>query len=315
MKKILLPSPLPLEWLAPYAAEYTFTTNDHHLNKAEVIAQIPGHDVFFTIYCPVDEEILNAGNNLKIINTFGVGYNHIDTVAAKKLGIKVCNCPTAVTVSTAALGIGMIFNLMRRITEADRRMRAGDKSIWGALGLTGSNLLGKKLGIIGFGRIGQKIAEYANAFGMEIFYYNRSIKSEEAKKTGATYLSLDQLLVSCDCILLAVSLSQATTKLIGERELLLMKSTAFLINIARGAVVDEDALLTALQHKTIAGAGLDVFINEPAINKAFFDLSNVVLTPHIGTETIDTNHKVFIEAMSNVNAFFSRESLQNLVNL
>ncbi|MEI7885381.1 MAG: NAD(P)-dependent oxidoreductase [Clostridia bacterium] len=314
MKKILLPNPLPLEWLSPYAAEYAFTTSDHHLNKKEIIAQIPEYDVFFTIYCPVDEEILLAGNKLKIVNTFGVGYNHIDIIAAKQLGIKVCNCPNAVTVSTAELGMGMIFNLLRRITEADRRMRAGDRTIWGALGLTGTNLLGKKLGIIGFGRIGQKIASYASIFGMEIFYYNRSNKIDEAKKTAATYLPLDQLLASCDCILLSVSLSETTTRMISERELALMKSTAFLINIARGAVVDEKALLLALQQKTIAGAGLDVFISEPDINESFLSLDNVVLTPHIGTETIATNHAVFTEAMTNVQDFFHGIKLQNLVN-
>jgi glyoxylate reductase len=236
----------------------------------------------------IDAEVMDAaGSSLKVISNYAVGYDNIEVEAATKRGICVTNTPGVLTESVAEEVIAMTLALFRRIVEGDRFVRAGKYKGWEPDLLLGTGLKDKVLGIVGLGRIGRWTARMANALGMKVIYFNRHRDEEFEEEYSVVYHTLDQLLELADVVSLSVPLTDETRHMIGERELKLMKSTALLINTARGAVVDEKALITALKEKWIAGAGLDVFEDEAKIPAEFYDLPNTVLTPHTASATVE----------------------------
>ncbi|WP_276803469.1 NAD(P)-dependent oxidoreductase [Odoribacter laneus] len=293
---------LPTDW------EITFPEGEK-LTKEEIIRMLPEYDILLAIFSrPIDKEIIDAGKKLKLISNYGVGYNNIDIQYARKKGITVCNTPESVCDPTAELCMALLLGIARRIGEFDRRIRTEREGMWGVMKNLGYGLRGKTLGIIGMGHIGQNVACKAAAFGMNILYYNRKTEVPGYKKTD-----LDSLLKESDFISIHTPLTEATHHLIGERELGLMKKTAFLINTARGAVIDEEVLSRFLEKRQIAGAALDVFEREPHITELLYSLDNVILVPHIGTATYDGRIAMAQEALDNIRNYLNGKPT-NVVN-
>lgn len=293
---------LPTDW------EITFPEGEK-LTKEEIIRMLPEYDILLAIFSrPIDKEIIDAGKKLKLISNYGVGYNNIDIQYARKKGITVCNTPESVCDPTAELCMALLLGIARRIGEFDRRIRTEREGMWGVMKNLGYDLRGKTLGIIGMGHIGQNVACKAAAFGMNILYYNRKTEVPGYKKTD-----LDSLLKESDFISIHTPLTEATHHLIGERELGLMKKTAFLINTARGAVIDEEVLSRFLEKRQIAGAALDVFEREPHITELLYSLDNVILVPHIGTATYDGRIAMAQEALDNIRNYLNGKPT-NVVN-
>ncbi|CCZ82735.1 glyoxylate reductase [Odoribacter laneus] len=293
---------LPTDW------EITFPEGEK-LTKEEIIRMLPEYDILLAIFSrPIDKEIIDAGKKLKLISNYGVGYNNIDIQYARKKGITVCNTPESVCDPTAELCMALLLGIARRIGEFDRRIRTEREGMWGVMKNLGYGLKGKTLGIIGMGHIGQNVACKAAAFGMNILYYNRKTEVPGYKKTD-----LDSLLKESDFISIHTPLTEATHHLIGERELGLMKKTAFLINTARGAVIDEEVLSRFLEKRQIAGAALDVFEREPHITELLYSLDNVILVPHIGTATYDGRIAMAQEALDNIRNYLNGKPT-NVVN-
>ncbi|MBD8006000.1 2-hydroxyacid dehydrogenase [Bacillus norwichensis] len=249
----------------------------------------------------IDEEVLDAAPDLKIISNMAVGYNNIDVEAATKREIIVTNTPGVLTETTADLTFALMMATARRLVEASDYLRTGKWETWSPMQLTGMDIHGATLGIIGFGRIGQALAKRAAGFGMNILYYNRSQKPEAEKETAAQYTALDDVLRKSDFISILLPYSEEIHHLISEKELRLMKNTAILINTARGGIIDEAALYDALKNEVIWAAGLDVFEKEPIHPQhPLLTLPNVVTLPHIGSASIATRMKMAELAVDNL---------------
>lgn len=293
---------LPTDW------EVTFPQGEE-LNKTELIRMLPEYDVLLAIFhAPIDREILDAGKKLKLISNYGVGYNNIDIKYAREKGITVTNTPKAVNNPTAELAMALMLSAARRVAECNLRIRTEREDMWGTMRNLGFGVENKTLGIIGMGNIGKNVAHKAEAFGMHVIYHNK-----RTEVPGYRRVDLDTLLQESDFITLHTPLTSETRHLIGARELSLMKSTAILVNTARGAVIDEKALADVLVHRRIAGAALDVFEDEPHITETLYGLENVILTPHIGTGTIDARIAMGQEALDNIRNFMAG-SPSNVVN-
>ncbi len=261
-------------------------------------------------YRKITAEVLDTMPNLRLITQFGVGYDNIDVATCHQRGILVANTPQPVIEPTAELCMALIFGIARRTAELDQAIRA-NKVEFGLLRNLGSSLYGKTLGIIGMGNIGRSVARRAIACGMTIIYHNRQpVPVEVLRACGidkATYVSQEELLTTADFVSLNLPYSADVHHIIGERELKRMKPTAFLINTARGAHVDEEALIVALQRGTIAGAALDVYEHEPRISDGLKTLPNVLLVPHIGTGTWEGRRAMCDAMIDNIIAFVNGE--------
>lgn len=259
--------------------------------KRKLISKISKMDGLICFpYDIIDKEVIDAAKNLRVISTYSVGYDHIDTEYAKKKKIKIGYTPEVLTDATADLSMTLMLDLLRRVTEGDRIIRAGKwKEIYGAFDYVGTEISGKTLGIIGMGRIGTQMAKRAKAFGMNIIYYNRhKINSKIAK-----YSTLDNLLKKADVVSIHVPSTKETFELIDLPKLKKMKKTSFIVNTARGKIIKESDLIKALKNKIIAGAALDVFKFEPISKKnELTKMQNVVLAPHIGSSTDQTRKKM-----------------------
>jgi glyoxylate reductase len=241
----------------------------------------------------IDEEVIQAGRALKIIANYAVGYNNIDIAEATQRNICVTNTPGVLTETTADFAFTLLLSVARRIPEADRYVRDGHFTGWKPMLLLGTDVHDKTLGIIGFGRIGRAVATRARGFNMKILYYEPERLSKDIERQyNAAYRMLDALLSESDYVSIHVPLTDATHHLIAQRELALMKKSAFLINTSRGPVVDERALVTALQNTSIAGCALDVFEQEPHVTEELKALPNAVLAPHIGSGSAETRAKM-----------------------
>jgi glyoxylate reductase len=246
-----------------------------------------------TLADTIDASILAALSRLRVIANYAVGTNNIALDAAKERGIAVTNTPIVLTDATAETAIGLMLSCARRFIEGDALTRQGQFTGWAPMFHLGHGLYGKTVGIIGAGRIGARVAAtLARGFGCRILYHTRSQKPEFERETGAQWRALDELLLQSDFISLHCPLTPLTKHMINSRALALMKPTAYLINTARGPVVDELALIAALRAGTIAGAGLDVYENEPELAAGLADLKNVVLLPHIGSATHETRDQM-----------------------
>jgi len=314
--KVLVTRNIPKEGLKELFEECQVDYHDSNelLPREELYKRIEDIDGLLVVGIRVDEELLSHAPKLRVISNYGVGYDNIDLKAAACRGIIVTNTPDVVTEATAELAFGLMLAVARRIAEADRILRFKKPYRWGPMALLGTELFGKTLGIIGFGRIGKALARRANASGMRVIYFKRNPRKEEKDfEDNCYYRSLDELLTESDIISINVPYTEDTHHLINEEKLLKMKKGAILINTARGPVVDEEALVKALQSGHLKGAGLDVFEKEPKIHPKLLEFENTVLTPHIGTSTIETRIRMAELAASNLLDGLKGKKPKNLV--
>uniref|UniRef100_A0A7C6EI62 D-glycerate dehydrogenase n=1 Tax=candidate division WOR-3 bacterium TaxID=2052148 RepID=A0A7C6EI62_UNCW3 len=264
----------------------------------------------------IDKEVLNSAPGLKIISNYAAGYNNIDVAEATKRGIMVTNTPDVLTETTADLTFGMIIGIARRIPEAERFLRKGRFKGWAPMLFLGYDVHQKTIGIIGMGRIGRAVARRAIGFGMKILYYDKiRLSMKQEKIYSLHYKSIDYILKNANFITIHTPLTKETYHLLSDREFSLMKKTAFIINTARGPVIDEKALIRALKNRKIAGCALDVFENEPAVSKELLKMENVLLLPHIGSATYETRTNMALMCAENlITALIKNKIPPNLVN-
>ncbi|MFL5872167.1 MAG: 2-hydroxyacid dehydrogenase [Solirubrobacterales bacterium] len=283
--------PEPALALLREAGEVRLDQREQAAPRADLLALVAGADAALTLlHDRVDEELLEAaGPQLRCIANLAVGYDNVDLAAAERRGVVVTNTPGVLDDATADLTMALILATTRRLAEGDRLVRSGQPWSWGMGFMLGSSLQGKRLGIVGLGGIGNWVAQRARAFGMEIVYHQRNPAPPEVEAAlGAVRLPLEELLASTDVVSLHCPLTPETRHLIGAAELGAMKPTAVLVNAARGPIVDEAALAEALAEDRIAAAGLDVYEREPEVEPRLLGLDNVVLTPHLGSATVET---------------------------
>lgn len=318
MKKIFISGKIPFIAYETLSKEFDVTMHDDItlLNKVEIINGLSGADGLLCLLSDkIDREIIESNPNLKIIANYGAGFDNIDIKAASENNVFVSNTPIVSTISTAELTIALMLGIARRIVEGDSIMRKGNFSGWAPLYQLGTELSGKTLGIIGMGNIGKAVAKRAKAFDMDIIYNNRTQLSPEVEaELGLKYVSQEEIFSSSDFISLHVSYSPASHHLINEETLSKMKSTASIINAARGPLIDEKALLNALKNKTIKAAALDVFEFEPEITKGLEELDNIILTPHIGNATEEARSAMAQIAANNIIDVFNGLEPKNKVN-
>ena len=295
-----LPDPIETRMMELFDVQLNLT--DEAMSKAGLIEAVKTADVLVpTVTDRIDAAILSqAVENLKLVANYGTGIDHIDLATARQRGITVTNTPDVLTEDTADMTMGLILAVSRRLTEGERRLRSGDWHGWAPTSMLGHRIYGKRLGIVGMGRIGQALARRARGFGLSIHYHNRhKLHGEIEQELEATYWeSLDQMLVRMDVISVNCPHTPATYHLLSARRLKLLQGHAVIVNTSRGEVIDENALTRMLVGGEIGGAGLDVFEHEPAVNPKLVALDNVVLLPHMGSATfegrIDMGEKVLI---------------------
>ena len=263
----------------------------------------------------VDDDFLAAAPKLQIVANVAVGYNNIDVAACTRRGVIVTNTPGVLIDATADLAMGLVLMSTRRLGEGERLIRSGTAWQWSMFMMLGTGLQGRTLGIVGMGGIGEALATRARAFGMRIVYHNRrNVDTEVEQRLDAQRVDFDELLATSDIVSLNCPYSEATHHLIDASALAAMKSTAFLVNTARGPIVDEAALVEALVNGVIAGAALDVFENEPTVHPGLLSLDNVVLVPHLGSATVETRAAMATTAASNVVEVLAGRTPHNAVS-
>jgi glyoxylate reductase len=288
---------------------------EHELPAAELARRVADCEAIIPMGAhPIPEPILAAAPRLRVVAVAAVGYNIVDVAAATRRGILVTNTPGVLTDTTADMAWALMLGVARRVPEGDRFVRAGKWSGVHWSQMMGADVHGAVLGIVGLGRIGQAIARRAQGFGMRVLYHNRKRDPDAERSVGAEYRAKADLLREADFVVLSVPLSPETRHAIGAAELALMKPTAFLVNVARGPVVDEAALVDALRAGRIAGAGLDVFEEEPKIHPGLLELENVCLTPHIGSASRATRLRMATRAAENCVAVLEGRRPPDLVN-
>ncbi len=301
--------PEPLELLRNQGYELVLNPFDRLLTEKEMMELIVDVDGVIVGLDPVTETVIKAAPKLKIISKYGIGVDNIAVDFATQQKIMVTNTPGANSLAVAELTMGLILDVARQISYSDRRLRQNQ---WGRY--QGFELKGKTIGLVGTGQIGKEVAVRAKGFGMKITGHDLKPDYEWARTVEAVYLPLDELLSTADIVSLHLPLTDDTYHLIGERELALMKKTAILINTARGGIVDEKALIQALEKKAIAGAGLDVYEQEPPTDSPLRTLDNVVLTSHIGAHTFEAISRMGRMAAENVVAGLSGQRPPYLLN-
>jgi glyoxylate reductase len=309
----------PMEAEARAVLEHVGTVRTSHTEHELSVVELARHVADVEAIIPmgahsIPETVLAAAPRLRIVAVAAAGYNIVDVAAATRRGILVTNTPGVLTETTADMAWALMLGVARRVPESDRFVRAGKWTgvYWSQL--MGTDVHGATLGIVGLGRIGQAIARRAQGFGMRVLYHKRNRDPEAERSVGAEYRSKTELLREADFVVLSIPLSPETRHLIGAAELALMKPTAFLVNVARGPVVDEAALVEALRTKRIAGAGLDVFEEEPKLHPGLLGLENLALTPHIGSASRATRLRMATRAAENCVAALEGHRPPNLVN-
>ncbi len=317
--KILIARAIFPDVLERLASQFDIEANqdDHVYSTSQLIEKLAGKQgMLATASERITAELIGASPTLKIIANMAVGFNNIDLDAATSAGVMVTNTPDVLNETTADFAWALLMATARRITEAEQWLRAGRWEKWRYDAFLGADVHGATLGILGMGRIGQAIARRSSGFGMRVVYHNRTrLPADiEAGANHAQLVSKEELLRRADHLMLVLPYSQLTHHAIGAAELALMKPSATLVNIARGGIVDDAALIAALRTRQIAGAGLDVFENEPALHPDFLTLANVVLTPHIGSASAPTRRAMADCAAANLMAAFSGGLPPNLLN-
>ncbi|WP_293857986.1 2-hydroxyacid dehydrogenase [Steroidobacter sp.] len=317
---LLITRRLPAAVLERLRASYEVTVNpdDRPLSRDTLLSALRTYDALSpTITDKLDASLLlSEGLKVRILANFGAGFEHIDLAAAKSANVVVTNTPDALTDATAELTILLILMASRRAGEGERVLRNGKWTGWAPTQLLGMDVKGKTLGLVGFGRIAKEAARRARAaLGMRIAYHSRSRASteEESALEAEHHTTLDSLLAASDVVSLHCPGGAATRHLINSQTLAQMKSTAILINTARGSVVDEDALAMALAQRQIAAAGLDVYEREPAVSAALQELENAVLLPHLGSATLEARTAMGMQMADNLDHFFAGRTPPNRV--
>lgn len=297
--------------LRKYSHIYMPETEGKSFPREELFRLAPQLDAIIPTGEVISADFIEITKRLKIISNYGVGYDNLDIEAANKKGIIVTNLPDVVTESTAELAFMIMLAVSRRLIEADRYIRYGNDKNWHPFLFNSHELFGKLLGIIGFGRIGKAVARRALAFGMQVYYFD--VLQNYKSNLKVNYLPFEKILTEMDYITLHIPYMKNTHHLIGKKELNMMKKNSYLINASRGPVVDQNALIKALKEKKIKGAALEVFENEPYVPEELTCLSNVVLTPHMGTNTVETNIKMAKEAAKKIIQVFNGEIPANII--
>lgn len=319
MSRVVVTGRIPDPALEKLRAEHEVDawTGTESISREELLRRVAGADAVVSLLTErVDAELLDAaGRQLKVVANVAVGYDNIDVPACTERGVIATNTPGVLTEATADIAFGLILMATRRLGEGERLIRAGQPWKWGMFFLLGSSLQGKTLGVVGMGGIGQATARRARAFGMDIVYQSRSeIDPAIAAELGARRVDLDELLTVSDVISLHCPYGPNTHHLIGAEQLSAMKSSTYLVNTARGPIVDEAALAAALREGVIAGAGLDVFEKEPQVHPELLELENVALVPHLGSATVETRTAMAMLAADNVLAVLSDERPLTRIN-
>ena len=310
-KKILIAHPVPVGVLKKLQGSYEINCIANLKNKYQQVADVlPAYDALLAHSHKVDQPLMDLAPNLQIVANNGVGYDNIDIVYAKEKGIAVTNTPNTTSGPTANFALGLIIGLMRKIVITDHWIRNRQLPSWGDPKIMGVSAGGMTLGIIGLGRIGKELAKRANVCGMKVQYHNRSqLNASIEKECNATYATLEAILQTSDVISIHTPLTPSTKHLINKERLSQMKPTAFLVNTSRGGVIDQQALVTALQDRVIAGAALDVFEHEPRVPEELLQMEQVVLTPHNGTGTYEARQAMLEEALGYIKKFLSGEEV------
>lgn len=299
--------PEPVETRLAELFDVTLCDSDTALPREELAARIAEVDVLIpTLGDRIDAKLLSgAGERLKLIANYGAGVDHIDVETARARGIAVSNTPGVLTEDTADMTMALILGVSRRLKEGVTLMQSGDWHGWSPMALMGNRLGGKRLGILGMGRIGQAVAKRAQAFGMSVHYHNRRrLRPEAEEEIGARWWdSLDQMLARVDILSVNAPHTPATFHLLNARRLKLMKPTAFVVNTSRGEVIDENALTRALRNGELAGAALDVFEHGASVNPRLRDLPNVLLLPHMGSATVEGRLEMGEKVLLNIKTF------------
>ena len=286
--------------------------DDEPFSRARMVEAVQAADVLVpTVTDRIDAGILEqASDKLRLIASFGTGVDHIDVAAARARGMTVTNTPGVLTEDTADMTMALILAVPRRLVAGERLMRAGQWRGWSPTSMLGNRIHGKRLGIVGMGRIGQAVARRARGFGLSIHYHNRRpVHAEIEAELEATYWdNLDQMLARVDIISINCPHTPATYHLISPRRLALIQPHAFIVNTSRGEVIDENALVHELQNRDLAGAGLDVFEHEPQVNPKLLELENVVLMPHMGSATIEGRIDMGEKVIINIRAFMDQHA-------
>lgn len=316
--KVFVTRRLPQKALDRITAECDMMINpeDRVMTREELREAIKGVDGLLCLLTDtIDASLLDLNPNLKILANYAVGFNNIDVDACTARKIPVSNTPGVLTDTTADFAWTLLMAVARNLVEADTFTRAGKYRGWGPMMFLGGDVYGKTLGVLGLGRIGQAVIKRSQGFSMEAIYYDTHRRSpEEERALGVEYREFEDLLKEADFVTIHVPLLESTRHLIGERELSLMKETAYLINTARGPIVHERALVEALREGVIAGAGLDVFEYEPEMAEGLVDLEDVTIAPHIASASVETRTKMAIMAAENLLAGLKGEAIPNLVN-
>jgi len=277
-------------------------SQDSAMSRGELLAKVAGADILVTLLTEkVDAELLEAaGSNLKAVCNVAVGYNNIDVAACKARNVLVTNTPGVLTDATADIAIALILMTTRRLAEGERVIRSQTPWQWGMHYMLGAGVMNRVLGVVGMGAIGIATARRAKVCGMSVIYHSRSeIDPKIASELSATRVSFDDLLSQSDVVSIHCPSNDSTHHLFGKAQFEKMKPTAFLVNTARGPIVDEQALVDALESKQIAGAGLDVFEFEPKINSGLLHRDDVVMLPHLGSATVETRDAMAMLAANN----------------
>jgi len=318
MAKVVVTGKIPAGGLARLKAEHDVTAweSDDAISRADLLAMVAGADAIVSLLTEkIDDELLDAaGPQLKSVSNVAVGYNNIDVPACENRGVLVTNTPGVLTEATADIAMSLILTATRRLGEGERVIRAQEPWQWGMFYMLGMGIQGRQLGIVGMGQIGIATARRAKAFGMNIAYTRRTpLEDHVIEELDAKFMTMDELIESSDVLSLHCPYSPATHHLMSENQFARMKKTAFLINTARGPIVDEAALVNALKSGEIAGAGLDVFENEPTVHPGLLELDNAVLIPHLGSATVETRAAMADIAATNALAILAGAQAPNLV--
>lgn len=315
--KIFVTRKIPQPGLDMLKEHYEVIVNPHNrvLSKDELLDGVRTADGLLCLLTDdITAEVMDINPNLKIISNYAVGYNNIDVEAATKRGIQVTNTPGVLTDTTADLAWALIMAVGRRVVEGDVFTREGRFEGWDPMLLLGTDITGKTLGIIGMGRIGQAVARRAMGFDMRILYHDMAPVPVAEEEYQAEFVALDELLRQSDFVTIHAPLTDETRHMIGRRELSVMKKMAYLVNTARGPLVDEEALVEALRDGIIAGAGLDVYENEPRLASGLAELPNTVILPHLGSATLETRTKMATMAAANLVAALEGKRPPHIVN-
>ena len=300
-----LPDPIETRMMELFTCRLNL--DDKPLGKSELSAAVGQAEVLVpTVTDRIDAEVLaGAGTALKLIASFGTGVDHVDLAAAQQRGIIVTNTPGVLTEDTADMTMALILAVSRRLAEGERLIRSGGWTGWGPTSMLGHRIWGKRLGILGMGRIGMALARRAKGFGLSVHYHNRRPAPEDVESAlEATYWeSLDQMLAHMDIVSVNCPHTPATYHLLSARRLRLLRPHAILVNTARGEIVDEEELMRLLELRAIGGAGLDVFEHEPAVDPRLRALDNVVLLPHMGSATIEGRIAMGEKVIINIKTF------------